>query len=363
MTASRDILLILGVPPPYGGGEIRASMVDKYFCGSAGYRIFRYSREMGSKSTQGRVTIRNLSFGLYYILRCFAEILSHRPRVVFLSIPKDFRSFARSIPIIALASILGIRIFGELAGARFTFLDGGWRKYVGLFFLRRIYSIRFLGQHIREGHLEYRLPRPVVFSNGIELPRPRLYSCLTDGQRIQLLAVGALNRSKGTGRIIEAIAMCRRRGVEVSCDFVGEWSNVRFREEMVEFVAKNSLSSCVHFYGLIKGDAKWDYYRRAHILVHPTDWDGQPLTILEAMGMGLAVISTNVGAIPDTISHGVNGILLQENSPEQLSDAICELHRDRQKLQSIMGRNIMDFDRRFDASIYLKNLRNWIEAE
>lgn len=362
MEKKNRILLVLGVPPPYGGGEVQAEIIAEHFGNVPEFRVFSYARGSGSKSTQGRVTVGNLSFGLYYIVRCTGLMLAVRPRAMYLSIPKNFAAFARMIPVILFASLMRIRVCGELAGARFLFLDRGWQRAVGLFVLRRLHSIRFLGDHIRAAHVQYGFRNPVVIANGIRIPHDRTRAPLPAAGRIALLYVGALNHSKGVGRVIEAVKLCRDHGLDVVCTLLGEWSDPLLQEDVERFITQQRLQDRVRFIGLIKGEQKWAYYREAAILVHPTEWDGQPLTILEALGMGLAVISTPVGAIPDTVVHGKNGILLAENTPQKLFEAVKELYADRTRLAEMMVHNQSDFDRRFTVEMLLANFENWLTS-
>jgi glycosyltransferase involved in cell wall biosynthesis len=118
----------------------------------------------------------------------------------------------------------------------------------------------------------------------------------------------------------------------------------------------------ITFAGLLTGRDKWAAYNRADILAHPTDLDGQPLAILEALGMGLAVISNPVGAIPDTVEDGKNGLLLRENTPACLCEAIRILYEDRNRLRQMQTYNRLDFERRFSVERYLSNFKRWMEA-
>jgi len=359
---SNPILLILGIPPPFGGGEILGETIVKKFKDNEKFRIYTYSRIRGNKSTQGRASIGNILFGFGHIIKCLGLILKLRPKKIFLSIPKNFGAFLRTAPIILFASLMRTKVYGELAGAQFLFLNKGWKKTIGLFVLRRIYSIRFLGENIKKIHTKYKLQNPIVFSNGIQLPTDQTHKSIQNQRPLHLLTVGALNRSKGTGRIIEAIALCREKGLDITCTLIGEWNDPELKSDMNQFITKHKLNKQIHFTGLIKGEKKWDYFRSADILVHPTDWDGQPLTILEAIGMGLAIISTPVGAIPNTVDHLKNGILLKKNTPKSLCEAISELYFDRKKLTQIMKYNQKDFNRRFTVEIYLENLSNWLQG-
>ena len=355
-----DVLLILGVPPPWGGGEICAQIMQSHFCELPGCRIFSYARKRGNKSTQGRFNLSNLGFGIFYIIKCIWLILRYRPRRMFISIPKNFGAFLRMIPVILFASAMRVNVFGELAGARFLFLDKAWQRSIGLFVLRRLHSIHFLGDRIRSAHDQYGFKNPSVFSNGVRIPDDR--SSKATERPLTLLYVGALNRSKGVVRVIEALRLCRQAGMEVTCVLMGEWGDPALKPEMEAYIKQHQLQEFILFTGLVSGEAKWDYFRKASILVHPTEWDGQPLTILEAIGMGLAVISTHVGSIPDTVVHGKNGFLLDKNSSEDLCETIHRLYEDRSELKQIMEYNGRDFDVRFSVTTYLKNIQRWLET-
>jgi glycosyltransferase involved in cell wall biosynthesis len=60
----------------------------------------------------------------------------------------------------------------------------------------------------------------------------------------------------------------------------------------------------------------------------PSRWEGIPLTLLEAMGYGLPVISTRVGRAPEIIRDGENGRLAPVGDPGALAGAILELYRE-----------------------------------
>jgi glycosyltransferase involved in cell wall biosynthesis len=148
--------------------------------------------------------------------------------------------------------------------------------------------------------------------------------------------------------------------LHVACTCVGQWLDSDIEARAKKRVRELGLEDRITFAGLLTGGEKWGAYTRAHVLAHPTDLDGQPLTILEAMGMGLAVISTRVGAIPDTIEDGVNGILLPEISGEALYEAIRQLYFDRERLHRTREYNRHDFQKRFALKVYLDHVERWL---
>jgi len=79
-------------------------------------------------------------------------------------------------------------------------------------------------------------------------------------------------------------------------------------------------------------------YALADIFVLPSFYENFPLTILEAMATGRAVVASNVGGIPEMISHGRNGLLVRSGSVGDIADALTTLIRD-DELRTNLGRN------------------------
>jgi len=359
----RPILLLLRVPPPYGGGEILNALLRERLAGEPGYIVLARTNPRGSKSNQGRVNWGNIRFAVRRIHEAARMIGDHRPAVLYVSIPKNFAAFLWMSVVVSRARWSGVRVCGELAGMRFEFFDVPWKRAVGLRVLRRMHSIRFLGAGIRAEHAKCGLPKPVVMANGVVAPaaEPR-NGDFASSPVLELLYVGSLEESKGIGTIVEAAALARRRGLAVRWTLMGEWASEAFRDRMEEAIREHGLGELIVLTGLVTGDARWGHFRRAHVLVHPTRLDGQPLTILEAMSQGLAVISTRVGAIPETIVPGRNGILLDAATPEALVEAVGRYAADRGALLAAMRTNREDFLATFTADQYVTRFRGWLEG-
>jgi glycosyltransferase involved in cell wall biosynthesis len=64
---------------------------------------------------------------------------------------------------------------------------------------------------------------------------------------------------------------------------------------------------------------------KAQLFVLPSHEEGQPIAILEAMAAGLPVVVTSIGANPDVVRHGLDGILVPPRDPVRLADALQRL--------------------------------------
>ena len=360
----RKTLLVLHMPPPFGGGEIQAAALNNYFKENKNYVIFNYSRKSLNRVTQGRFDIKNFFFGLYWILKCILLCAARKPEKIYFTLPKGFYAFLRNAVVIMAARAMKIRILGELPGTSFTFLDkeGSFKYKIGLYFLRKVDEIRFLSKSILGYHSKYGFRNNIVIKNGIEIPQSFLVnSSIQNSQTLNLVYIGSIEYAKGTFNILQALTICVKKNMDVHFHFIGGWFSEDEKEESLEYILQHELSNHITFHGFKTGNDKWILLSRCAILVHPTYWDGVPLSILEAIGLGLTVISTHVGGIPDTITEGENGFLLKDNTPEELAKVIALLYDNRSMLHEISQKNIELYKNEYHIQIFLQNMNAWFD--
>jgi glycosyltransferase involved in cell wall biosynthesis len=313
----RRVLLIVRTPPPFGGGEMIGAQLERTFAGR--YDILAFRRSRHSKAAQGRLTGENVAFGLYYIALSCWRLVTRRPRVAYVDIPKDTASFLRTSVVLLVALALRVRVVGDLAGADFPFLaDGSPTARYARSILRRLYRIRVLGGSIATTLRERGLDNTIVLSNGIAPPpRPSVERAFP-APETRFLYVGKISESKGVFTLVAAMAAIADAEPGWRLDVVGDWESAATRRRVLDMASVAGVEDRVVFHGQLIDDDKWTAFHRAHVLLHPTHWDGQPVTILEAFACGLPVVATPVGAIPDTIRHEVDGYLMDEPSAEAL---------------------------------------------
>jgi len=90
--------------------------------------------------------------------------------------------------------------------------------------------------------------------------------------------------------------------------------------------------------------------RRADLFVLSSSWEGQPLSMLEAMAEAVPVVATSVGGVPEIIDSGVNGLLVPPGDPQALSQAIvtCLADPSRARAMGRLGQHSVE-NRRHEA--------------
>lgn len=143
-----------------------------------------------------------------------------------------------------------------------------------------------------------------------------------------ILSVGRFVQKKGFDHLIEACAQLKRERVPFHCVIVGERGDAY--ESICQQIARLGLGDCVHLRSAVTQEALRDIYRMARVFALPCqvtadgDRDGFPNVLAEAMAMGVPVVSTPISGIPEMITDGVHGLLVESGDSRALAAA---LHR------------------------------------
>ncbi len=168
-----------------------------------------------------------------------------------------------------------------------------------------------------------------------------------------LLSVGRLVPKKGFASLLEACALLRRRGHAFRCTILGEGPE---RERLAARARDLALDGVVEMPGSRSQEQVLEWYRRATAFALPCtilangDRDGIPNVLVEAMGVGLPVVSTAISGIPELVDDGRNGLLVGAGRSEDLAAALDRLLRDaalRERLAANARRTVVE---RFDSA-------------
>jgi glycosyltransferase involved in cell wall biosynthesis len=89
------------------------------------------------------------------------------------------------------------------------------------------------------------------------------------------------------------------------------------------------LNGAVTFIGPVEDDDKWELLHRASVLLFPpTESEGHPRVVLEAIAAGLPVVATDQGGIAETIVDGESGFVLSGADPQALAERVLALLQD-----------------------------------
>lgn len=356
----KKILLVIQTPPPYGGGEIQAENLKKYFGNKKDFLIYDYSRKYASKKSQEKYNLISTFFGIYWICKIYYLIIRYKPQKIYFTLPKSFFGFLRNSFVVLFASIIGIKILGELAGSDFTFIDGSgsFKDKYGKNILNKTYQIRFLSKTINDNFKKMGITNGIIINNGVEIPIPEYYRVCTD-YTLHILFIGSITKEKGFFDCLKALNECKKVNIKFKFFIIGDYVSTEEKKLFIDYIKKNNLENNLHFCGIKTNKEKWDIISKCQVFLLPSYLEGVPLTILEAMSLGLTIITTPVGGIKDTVTEGENGFIVNTGDFLKIKEIIIELFNNPEILGKFRNKNILKFKKEFELSIFIKNMENW----
>ncbi len=146
-----------------------------------------------------------------------------------------------------------------------------------------------------------------------------------DSPPYRLLSVGRLVPKKGYDDLLRALKILDQTGFDFRLEHIGSGES---KDEIRALVRRLNLQHRVRFLGTLPHEKVIHHYRNSHAFVLACkvapngDRDGIPNVLVEAMAVGVPVISTRVSAIPELVEDGVTGTLVDPGRPEELAQAI-----------------------------------------
>lgn len=146
-----------------------------------------------------------------------------------------------------------------------------------------------------------------------------------DKTRIHLLFLGLCKKEKGLFDLLDVFVnhqdeLRGRCVLHVCCDK---------QDEVRRLAADAGVDDIVSSEGWVSGMDKERLLERCDVYVLPSYFEGVPISILECMSHGMAVLASKVGGIPSVVAQGRNGILFEAGNTGQLYDAVARLAGDR----------------------------------
>lgn len=182
---------------------------------------------------------------------------------------------------------------------------------------------------------------PVIY-NGIDLSRCISKTTYETGETVTILHVGRFDVPKNHAGLLEAFRLLRETHPECRLRLVGDGD---LRADMEALAKEKGISDAVEFCGMQSN--VYPYLHDADIFTLPSIYEGNPMTIIEAMGTGLPIVASRVGGIPDMIHDGESGILV-EPEPRAVCDALARMVEDG-ALRRRLGENAKAQSRQFSA--------------
>jgi len=188
------------------------------------------------------------------------------------------------------------------------------------------FNKRYLDECLKS---EEKIGRVIRLYNGIDLEE--FQDSKEKKEPGLIVAVGRLVQKKGFEDLIQACNILNKKGSAFRCLIIGEGEE---RNALEKKIAEFSLTKKVSLMGAMPQEEVKTILRKASIFALPCiigkdgNRDGLPTVLLEAMALGVPVISTTVTGIPEIIDHGKSGFLVSPGDPLGLAKGIEQILSD-----------------------------------
>lgn len=168
----------------------------------------------------------------------------------------------------------------------------------------------------------------ILFPNAVPVPD----SIEKEYGKQRILFLGRLCKEKGLRELFSILPQLHEQFPQMHLLLGGIWEDEELREEA------EKMEEYVSDLGWLQGEAKKDYLRISDLFVFPTYFEGQPVSVLEAMAYQCGIVATRVGGIPQMIEQEQTGLLIEPKDQEGLKSALEKLLSDPELCERL-GKN------------------------
>lgn len=204
------------------------------------------------------------------------------------------------------------------------------------------------------------------FSKGVTACRSKEFTSIPQNLNTPLLiSVGRLVETKGYPLLIEAYRLLKQKGIVFRAMIIGDGT---MKERLMIQLHSSGLGARVTVHSTMPQSEVKSYYEHAYLFVLPCivaangDRDGIPNVAMEAMAMGVPVVSTTVSGLPELIEDGKDGWLVPEKDAEALAKALEELLLHPEKVQAAREKALQKISEKFDDRKHLSELAGMLKA-
>jgi glycosyltransferase involved in cell wall biosynthesis len=183
-----------------------------------------------------------------------------------------------------------------------------------------------------------------------------------EGEPCQVLYLSKLGKKKGIRTLIRAWKQVERCHPDAELIVAGSGPLEQEVERKVEELDLKSVS----LLGYVSESHKRELLSSSAIFVLPTYIEGMPLTMIEAMASGCAVVSTETYGVRDVVEDEKTGLLIPPGHKKELADTLLDLLSDPEKTRELGRRGVMrsshfDVNKMLDRELRIVN--NWLQSK
>lgn len=359
-----DLVLVGAPPPPYHGQALVTQQVFEMDWNPI--RVCRIEARFSDNINEvGKAGFRKVKILLNVIRQMLIARFAYGGKVLYIT-----AGSANWVPLIR--DVLLIGFFGRFYSRVFVHYHSGglpewfsrskWANFFGKIAYGRAYTAIGLSKAVTVPR--FGSSKLAIVPNGIERSSIANELVLRNyGKNCRnMVFLGALRPGKGVDVLLDAIEILSERGINnLEIQLVGDWISEDYKQKTVQRLKGSSWQNRVIFPGVLTGTDKWKALAEAEFFVFPSHYESenQPLVVIEALSMGLPVITTKWRGIPEMIKEGETGFLVEPNRPEELARVLEDvLMLPEQQLKILAENCYKQYEQNYSAKAFSARMQN-----
>lgn len=180
--------------------------------------------------------------------------------------------------------------------------------------------------------------------------------------KLNVLYLSNFIKEKGYRLVLELAKYTKDIGDNRFCfNFAGNFFDESEKEYFNSYIKNNKIENIVNYLGVVGGKDKLELLKKSNIFTLLTRYpnEGQPISILEAMGNGMVVVVTDHAGIADIVRDNVNGVMFKDNEENNIDLVYKKINKIiNEQFVDIIENNRKSVKDNYIEKIYLDNLDN-----
>lgn len=282
--------------------------------------------------------------------------------VVYFTCSRSFLGSIKDVLLINLASLKKVKIVNHLHGSDFyEFLHNSpkWYQKILFYSYRKVDISIVLLDSMKEQFIDFRDMKLEVVSNFYDKELDKQLA-KKDKNNIRLVYLSNIMSSKGIFELISAFEELSKEYDNIYLNIAGEFmadDYMSINKIKSKFISKINTINRIKYLGKIFGDDKAKLLQSSDIFILPSCYKSEafPISILEAMACGNAIVATNYKYLREIVNME-NGVLVEPKSVVSLQNGLKSLLQNVEVLKKLQSHNEIEAKEKYSLDRYLKNL-------
>jgi glycosyltransferase involved in cell wall biosynthesis len=233
--------------------------------------------------------------------------------------PSEYNGFWRYVPFFILSKLFGKRIIFHMHGGTFNeFFEHSNKitKTIIRSVLIGCATIIVLSPFWEKYFISIGVAKTLVVPNSVKIPGVNHYNINAKG----ITYLGFIEERKGVYDLLRAFSLIPS-DQNIILNICGSGED----EKLIDAINDSGQKENIVFHGWVTSEKREEIFKNTALFVLPSYYEALPMSVIEAMAYGIPVVSTPVGSIPEVVTDGLHGLLVNAGDVKGLSDAIDKL--------------------------------------